>query len=127
MRRWLWLVLWLIGILFPLAWLRRFSPGYQLVFDSLFSPEWMHWVMHAGLYAGLSVLVCITFQLERSRHTLTKVILAAIGVGVLQEGLQLISGAQVFGWNTCLDLGIDTLGSIIGVGVFAGFRFFTDR
>ena len=77
--------------------------------------------------AGLSFLATSTFQPEPSRHTLTKVVLAALGVGILQEGMQLISGAQILGWNTCLDLGIDLLGAVIGIGVFAGYRRFTDR
>ena len=114
MRRWFWLVLWLSGILFPLAWIKRFSPVYEQVFDALFSPEWVHWVMHASMYAGLIILVHISFNLRPSWQTLGLLFLLTLWVSILQESLQLASGVQVFGWNICLDLVIDMLGAAIG-------------
>ena len=49
MRAKLWLAIWLIGLLFPLAWLGRFSTAYRRVFNALFGPEWMHVGMHFAL------------------------------------------------------------------------------
>jgi hypothetical protein len=43
--------------------------------------------------------------------------LVALAVGLLQEGLQLLSGVQIWRWNTLFDLGIDLLGAGMGVGI----------
>jgi hypothetical protein len=44
---------------------------------------------------------------------------------MIQEGLQVISGIQILGWNTVFDLGLDSLGALIGFGVMFGFRKLT--
>jgi hypothetical protein len=44
-----------------MAWLGKFSSRYQELFTAVFSPEWMQWVMHAALYAGLAILIIWAF------------------------------------------------------------------
>jgi hypothetical protein len=120
MHKRLLLVFWLIGIIFPMAWLGRFSSRYHVLFNTLFSPEWIHWGMHAVIFAGLVVLVMFAFDLDPSRQTLGIILLVAIGVGIVQESLQLLSGVQVLKWNTLLDLGVDSAGALAGYGVVWG-------
>ena len=75
--------------------------------------------MHAMLYAGLSSLVIWIFELPTSLRTLVIVALAGLLVGIIQEGLQIFAGVQVWGWNTFFDLGVDSLGTLIGFGLTA--------
>ncbi|MBC8507452.1 MAG: VanZ family protein [Anaerolineales bacterium] len=119
MRRWryLWLLLWLVGILFPMAWLGNFSEKFQQMFNTLFSPEWMHWIMHALLYAALAVLIMIVFERPLTKSSLGLVLVTTLIVGGLQEGWQVLSGVQILRWNTVFDLGVDMLGALIGFGL----------
>lgn len=121
MRRWryLWITLWLIGILFPMAWFGNHSAEYKRIFDAAFSPEWMHWVMHAILYAGLAVLVMVVLDRSVTISSLGLILVITLVVGGLQEGWQILAGVQILRWNTLFDLGIDSLGAIIGFGGFA--------
>jgi len=75
--------------------------------------------MHASLYAVLAGLVMISFNRPVKRSSLGFILLITLVVGVLQEGWQMLSGVQIMDWNTCLDLGIDLLGSLIGYGFYA--------
>jgi len=120
MRKRILLVIWLIGIIFPMAWLGRFSSRYHNFFNALFSPEWVHWVMHAGLYTGLVILVICAFNLDSSGKTVVIALCVALGVGIVQESLQLLSGVQVLRWNTLLDLGVDSAGALAGYGLVWG-------
>jgi VanZ family protein len=114
--------LWLTGILFPMAWLGNFSVGYRRVFNALFAPEWMHWLMHAALYAGLAILLAIVFDLAVNRRTVLIVVGMVLLVGLIQEGMQLFSAVQVVSWNSVFDLGVDLSGAGIGLIVVCGIR-----
>jgi len=116
------LVFWLFCIIFPMAWLGRFSPRYQGFFNKLFSPEWIHWVMHAAIYAGLTLLVMFAFDLAPSRGTLGIIFSVVLITGIVQESLQLFSGVQVLRWNTFLDLIVDSVGALLGYGLGWGWR-----
>jgi VanZ family protein len=70
--------------------------------------------MHAALYAGLVVLIMFAIDLRPSIKALIWVILISLGVGIVQEGLQLLSGAQSLRWNSLIDLGVDTGGALFG-------------
>lgn len=78
--------------------------------------------MHAALYAGLAVFVIWIFELPINWQTLGIVVLTGLGNGVLQEGVQIFAGVQVLRWNTLFDLGVDTLGALIGFGLVARNR-----
>ena len=121
-KRILFLLIWLLGILFPMAWLGGFSAGYRRVFNTIFSPEWMHWLMHAALYAGLAILLVVVFGLSVNRRSVQLVLGIVLLVGLLQEGMQLFSGVQIVSWNSLFDLGVDLVGAGIGLGVIAGIR-----
>jgi hypothetical protein len=114
MRKRVLLAIWTLGILFPTAWMGRFSKGYSERFNTIFSPEWMHWVMHAGLYAGLAILILVIFDLRLALKALRCVLLIALGLGVLQESFRLLSNVQRLSLNSLYDLGIDLGGTLIG-------------
>lgn len=120
-RFWL-LLLWLLGILFPMAWLGNFSSDYRQIFNAIFAPEWMHWLMHAVLYAGLAILLVVVFGLRLNRGTVLLVLGVVLLVGSIQEGMQLFSAVQMMGWNSAFDLGVDLIGAGIGLGVVWGIR-----
>jgi hypothetical protein len=87
--------------------------------------------MHLALFAGLVVLLGVTLggltvtketsEVSKTSEVLNAAgfLLVALAVGLLQEGLQLLSGVQIWRWNTLFDLGIDLLGAGLGVGVLA--------
>ena len=116
------LLLWLLGILFPMAWLGKFSGQYRQIFNAIFAPEWMHWLMHAALYAGLAILLVVVFDLALNRRTVLLVLSAVFLVGIIQEGMQLFSRVQIINWNSVFDLGVDLIGAVIGLGVVWGIR-----
>jgi hypothetical protein len=90
MRSRVWLVvLWVLGILFPMALLAGIWPSFGRVFDAIFAPDWVHVVMHAFLYAVLAVILCHWLPANCIRAVVTVLGLALL-VGILQETLQLV-------------------------------------
>ena len=116
-KRSLLLIFWLLGILFPVAWLANFSNRYRQIFNAIFAPEWMHWLTHAALYAGLAILMIVVFNLPLNRRTVRRVLGVVLLVGMIHEGMQLFSAGQTISWNSVFDLGVDLIGSGIGLGV----------
>jgi hypothetical protein len=57
MRSRIWLGLWIVGILFPMAFLGKVWPGFGKVFNATFSSVWSHVLMHTLLYAVLGFLL----------------------------------------------------------------------
>ena len=128
MRRYVLLILWFLGILFPLAWLGRFSQTYHQVFNQIFEPEWMHIAMHTLLYAGLSLLIVFAFGLQCNRRSFLRIILIIIIVGIFQEGIQFISQGSLILSHHALrialfDLIVDIIGGVIGFMIAAGLQW----
>lgn len=114
MKRNLFLVFWIVGILMPMAWLVRPSPVAYRIFNTLFSPAWMHILMHGLLFAVLGALLMQRLSGTPARRvglTLTLVLAAAI----LQEGFQLLSRQSVLHPDNLFDIGVDMLGGLLGV------------
>ena len=117
--RWLWLTLWLIGMLFPLGAMRQVSYQWQAVIDSSFSGEWRHITMHILLFAGLVLLLFAMFHLPWSRRGWLEAAVAVLIVGAVQEIIQAITGASAATWSGAIfDLVIDLIGGALGVGVW---------
>lgn len=112
-RKHLLLGVWLIGILFPMALFTRYSATYNRWFQTVFTPEWTHIVMHALLYGVLAVLLTTTLPpiYCRPRWILALVLVVAC----LQEGIQLIYTASLPGSDEVFDIGVDMLGGLAGV------------
>ena len=121
MKRNLFLVFWTIGILMPVAWLLRPSPVAYRIFNTLFSPAWMHILMHTLLFAVLGALLMQSLSGTPARRiglTLSLVLAAAI----LQEGFQLLSRQSVLHPDNLFDITVDMLGGLLGLSAALAFR-----
>jgi len=117
MRSRIWLVLWIAGILFPMEFLARVWPAFRKIFNPIFSPDWVHIVMHTLLY---SVLVFLLAQAISPISLKAGLFLVGLGllVGCMQESLQLLSARAWPGWPPeLLDLSVDLMGAIIGISL----------
>jgi len=114
------LLFWVVGILFPFAWLSRYSASYQAVFDYIFGSTAAHVLMHTFLFGVLAYLLGVYFVGERPtrRKQLSLLLAAVVGVAVLQEGFQLLVQARFPGWPELFDLGVDIGGAILGMLAF---------
>jgi len=113
MKRNLFLILWILGILMPMAWLVRPSPMAYRLFNTLFSPAWMHIVMHTLLFAVLGALL-----MQRLSGTFARrigfTLALVLGAAILQEGFQLLSRQSVLHPDNLFDIGVDMLGGLLG-------------
>jgi hypothetical protein len=114
--RWTLILLWTIGILFPMAFLSRSWPVFGTVFNAVFSPGWMHILMHGLLYAVLGFLLA-QWIAPLSLKAILILLGSSLLVGCLHEGLQLLTAGIWPGWSAeILDLTVDLIGAAIGVG-----------
>ena len=113
------LLLWLLGILFPMAWLGRFSPAYRRTFEAIFAPEWMHWFTHALLFGGLAALFVLVLRLNPDRKTTWMVIALTLSAGVLQESFQAFSQGSFSLSGSVFDLGVDLVGGLLGLLIYS--------
>lgn len=118
MKRYMILLIWITAILFPLTWVGRLLPGlrYSLwpLVRPLISPEWVHVVAHAVLYAGLALLLAFSLRLPRNWLSALFLFFVVITLGLGQEGLQLVAKGRSFGKAEVFDLGVDMLGGLLG-------------
>ncbi len=112
----IWLAVWLAGILFPMGMLRQFSPAFRSRFDAIFSPEWMHVLMHALLFAMLVLLISFAFNFHPRRKTAI-ILLLLLLAGLFQEGLQWVTHSTLPGWNSLFDLAVDLCGGTLGLAI----------
>jgi len=91
MGSWITIFIWVILILFPIAWLGTLSPASEAFIDWLLEPEWLHVVMHLIIYAGLVILVIAKQRHEGKEISLKALIALILGVGLLQELLQYVT------------------------------------
>ena len=115
MRSRIWLVLWIAGILFPMAFIGKLWPAFGSIFDAIFSPGWMHVIMHTFLYAMLGILLTHWIKSLSIRSALIILGLALL-VGCFHEGLQILTARQWPGWSAeIFDLSVDLAGAAIGL------------
>jgi hypothetical protein len=112
------ILLWLIGILFPMAFLGSLWPAFGKVFNAVFAPGWMHLLMHALLYAVLGFLLAIWIRPISAKHFLSLAGVIFL-VGCLHETLQLLTAGT---WPGLLpelyDLLVDVSGAALGMGLW---------
>ncbi len=110
---------WLAGMLFPMAWLTRFSGTYSRLFERVFNPLWVHVLMHALLFAVLAYLLArqMAGRVVAPRHWRTAMLVLGLVlvIAVAQEGIQLLYKARVVGADEVLDVGIDLAGVVFGM------------
>jgi len=115
--RWF-VVLWLIGILFPVAWFSSLTTETTAWFNQVFGPLWVHIVMHAGLYLVLAL--CLAWLAgDHWRQRWPLILAAVVLVGVLQEMVQMWGAGRWPGADEVFDLTVDVSGGLIGLGLFA--------
>lgn len=112
------LLLWLVGILFPMAWASRSHSAWNVWFNRIFAPTWVHVAMHAALYAVLALGLGWVFGKRLHRAWLWVILLI---VAFAQEGLQLWGAARMPGWGEVFDLLVDVGGAAIGLLVWRCF------
>lgn len=125
MKRYVILLVWLIGILLPMAWLGRFSESYQQVFNFIFGPPWMHVITHAVLFAVLAYLLAVIVSKMaggkpngRMIVVMAVVVVASLLIALLQEIIQLGYKGRPFGYAEGFDLGVDMVGVCLGLAFF---------
>jgi hypothetical protein len=117
-----WTLVWVLGILFPMAWLGRLWPAFGRGFDLVFAADWMHVVMHGFLYLVLGILLVLALR-PSSIRTYAWLFGLILCVGMLHEGIQLLAAGARPGWGAeMLDVSIDMLGAALGVGLIAWLR-----
>jgi VanZ family protein len=100
-----------------MEFLARVWPAFGNIFNPIFSPNWVHIVMHSLLYA---VLVFLAAQFISPISLRALLVLVGIGllVGCLQEGLQILSIRTWPGWPAeILDLSVDLIGTMLGIAI----------
>lgn len=117
------LLFFVLGMIFPLNWLREESAFLRIHFDHIFAPEWMHVIGHLVLFSVLVFLILNTFHLPFDWRTLLLLLAAILIVGLLQEGLQLPTKGRAFGWPEVFDLAVDLVGGVLGVSFFIAYRW----
>jgi hypothetical protein len=127
MRTRLVLILWLIGLIFPMAWLGRFSTSYRSIFNTIFGPEWVHVVMHLALFTVLGIFLGASIRLNLDRGGIMLILAIVFGVGVLQESFQLFSQGidpfySVAQARAGFDLGVDLAGGLLGLGILVTYK-----
>ncbi len=122
-RKWL-LLLWLVGILAPMAWLARFIPGYDQLFNFVFGPVWMHWLSHALLFAVLAFLLLTLLVPQEGRRwpRVAMVLGIVLLTAFAQERIQLWYKARAWGGDEWFDLGVDLMGATAGLLAWASAR-----
>jgi hypothetical protein len=115
-------LLWLLGILFPMAFLGRFWPGFGRFFNAAFAPVWMHILMHGLLYAVLGFLLA-QWKPPASPRLAPGVLGLSLLVGILHETVQIIAAGAWPGWTAeLLDLSVDLAGACLGLAAAFLFR-----
>jgi hypothetical protein len=113
------LLLWLVGILFPMAWASRFHASWNEWFNRVFAPTWVHILMHAVLYAVLALGLNLLLGGHLSMCQLWGIVLL---VAFAQEGLQLLGAARLPAWSEVFDLVVDGGGAAIGMLIWRCLR-----
>jgi len=116
MRSRLWIVLWIVGILFPMGFAASLWPPFERAFTRTFSTAWSHIAMHAFLYFVLAILLTQALRPASLRAVLLLLGLA-LAVAVCQEALQWLTIRAEIGWSaSAFDLLVDLGGALAGLG-----------
>ena len=118
------LLVWLLGILAPMAWIAHHIPGYDALFEFVFGPAWMHWVSHTFLF-GVLVFLLLTLLTPGGEMRWSRVAIAlgvVLAAALLQEAIQLAYKHRAWGGDEWFDLGVDMIGAWIGVAAWFAFN-----
>jgi hypothetical protein len=118
-RAWVvFVLLWLVGILFPFEAVRRYSQNYRQTFDAVFNCETAHVIMHTILFG---VLAGGLMRLWGGQFT--KVLLAVLAAACLQESIQAVTNRGYDWHDGAFDIGVDLAGAIaVAIATWLGSR-----
>ncbi|HPL79982.1 MAG TPA: hypothetical protein PKY40_13315 [Burkholderiaceae bacterium] len=115
-------LLWVAGILLPVAYIVQYWPPARQAFDWVFGPLWMHVLTHAFLFAALAYLAAATLGWPLFGHARWPMVLGVLGLvlaaALLQEGIQLAYKARPVMADDVLDIGVDLAGGLVGLGLY---------
>lgn len=107
-----------------MAFLADRWPAFGRLFHRLFAPDWMHVLMHLGLYAVLAFLLA-TWQRPESPPRFVLGMLTILLVAFLHEALQILASGRWPGWQAeAFDLLVDLAGASLG---WLGWRMFLQQ
>ena len=106
--------LWIIGILFPLAWFSRMNPATKSLFNTVFASGWTHVVMHSMLYAVLAMGLSLIWR-GRQGEIQWRILGLVLLIGITQEALQVLPFRTLPGLDSAFDLLVDLAGGTIGL------------
>jgi hypothetical protein len=109
------MIAWLGIMLFPIGYVSQLNPKTHFWFEHYFKPEWVHVVAHLLIFA---VLTGVVWNLLGRPNVLWMPVLV-LGVGWVQEIIQLYFKHKIFGWPEIFDLLVDLTGGTIGLLVTA--------
>ncbi len=115
-------LLWLAGILFPVAWLASQWPPSARIFRKLTDAEWVHVFMHLLLYLILSFVLSRLSPLAPDLRKAGLILALVLMIGLLQETIQVILQGRLLGPGEYYDLLIDLGGGILGYGLWHIFQ-----
>ena len=113
------LVVWIIIMVIPAAWLFSADPDVNRLFNDVFYPERMHILAHLVGFAVLAGLLQLMLTGKAPGWTALLLILV---VAAGQEAFQLIYKGRLPGSPELFDLAIDLIGSAIGWFGMLGIR-----
>ena len=106
----------LLLLLFPYGWLAEQWPLFNHLRTLIFRSEWAHVAGHALLFAALGFFL-LRF-LPQLRHKVLLYVYILTSLGVIQEGLQIISFKhRPLMANEFVDLGVDVLAAVVILGI----------
>ena len=109
--------LWIIGILFPLAWFSRMNPAASSLFKTTFNSSWTHIAMHSMLYLVLVMGLALIWRDRQQIHW--KILWVVLLVGITQEVLQVIPYGTLPTLDAAFDILVDLMGGTIGLLLYA--------
>lgn len=121
-KRTLLLAIWVIGIIFPMAWLGLKNAQFKAWFDAIFSPLWMHILMHALLYAVLALILAWITARPQQSLPLVRLLSIVLSVAILQEAFQAWSASFLYWPGIIFDWVNDLAGAAAGLWVFSLIR-----
>ncbi len=107
-----------IGMLFPFYLIRQFSPAYRTGFDWLFHTDISHIAARFILYGVLAWLVSSVSSNKKRLIFPVIVILYLLGIALLQEIMQILTGQGPAGLDDGFDILVDMSGAVIGLFFF---------
>jgi VanZ family protein len=110
-------------MLFPFYLMRQFSPAYRTSFDWLFHTDISHMIARIIFYGVLAWLASSVFSNRKKRISPFVVFLFVLGIALLQESIQLLTGQGPLGWDDGIDVIIDMSGATVGLIVFRLLRY----